>query len=152
MAKSYHAVNRIEHGGEGGELTVFEPGDQVTGLSKDEMLNLWNAGVLEERDSDARPKDDRDARIADLEKQIEDLRAAQESEPEMEAAAERPLEEIPGAGTLFTATNATAAKDLEGTKADPKATGPGEEDAKEAVEEEPVVEDGTKNEDGTENA
>ena len=93
MAKQYYAANRIEHGKEDGEVVVFEPGDQVTGLSKDDMVSLWQAGALTEVDPNARPKDDRDARIQELEKQLADAKAAQAAEAEEAAVVERPADE-----------------------------------------------------------
>jgi len=97
MAKTYHAINRIRHGmGSDGEQ-VFEPGEQVKGLDKDTMLDLWNAGVLEERDSDAQAAamDERDKRIAELEAQLEAAKAEaakadaeQTSESSTDAAAD----------------------------------------------------------------
>jgi hypothetical protein len=88
MAKQYYALTKILHGeGAAGEQE-FKPGDLVTGLSKDAMVALWQAGALEERDPDARPKDDRDERIKELEAQLEDLKreqavAALETAPEV---------------------------------------------------------------------
>jgi len=66
MAKAYYAVAPIRHG-VGEEQTdgsvrqvkvlTFEVGDKVEGLSNDEMKQLWDAGVLEQRDV----KDDKPA-------------------------------------------------------------------------------------------
>jgi len=116
-AKTYHAVSQIQVGKGGGEITVFEAGDQVTELSKEQMVELWNAGVLEERDPDARPKDDRDERIKELEDEIKRLRETEEAEPEMKAAAERGPEQVPGLGSMFSANNPDAVRTLEGTAA-----------------------------------
>jgi hypothetical protein len=54
MANKFYAATRIKHGSrtEDGsqdgkyESKVFEPGDEVTGLSKEDMKGLWNAGAL----------------------------------------------------------------------------------------------------------
>jgi len=65
MAKQYYAATRIEYGkridSPDGDPTkrrsedvVFEPGDLVEGLNKDEMRGLWEAGALEERDDSGR--------------------------------------------------------------------------------------------------
>lgn len=116
MAKRYRAVNQIRHGVAGQEEPmIFQPGQDVTGLSKDAMVSLWEAGVLEEYDPDARPKDDRDDRIAALEKQIADLEA------EKKAAADAPppggvVDEAPENPTPATHE---AAVDLQGTVGDP---------------------------------
>lgn len=98
MAKTYHAINRIRHGmGSDGEQ-VFEPGEQVKGLDKDTMLDLWNAGVLEERDSDAQAAamDERDKRIAELEAQLE---AAKAEAAEAAKAAKADAEQTPESST-----------------------------------------------------
>jgi hypothetical protein len=70
MAKQYFALNKIEHGD-----TVFMPGDVVEGLTKEQMVALWEADVLTEVDPDQQPPDARDNKIADLEKQIAQLKA-----------------------------------------------------------------------------
>lgn len=44
MAK-YTAATRIKHGAPDGVM-VFEIGDEVTGLSKEAMKELWDAGAL----------------------------------------------------------------------------------------------------------
>lgn len=49
----FRAVNRIRHGvaneqGVQTEVVVFEPGEKVTGLSKQDMKALWDAGALEQ--------------------------------------------------------------------------------------------------------
>jgi hypothetical protein len=48
MAKGWKATTRIEHGREDGTRIIFEPGDLVTDLKKDDMAKLWEAGALEE--------------------------------------------------------------------------------------------------------
>lgn len=68
MAGKFYAVTRIKHGkrtendtAEGKyEQTVFEPGDEVTGLSKEDMKSLWNAGALEQREADKQESEDKD--------------------------------------------------------------------------------------------
>lgn len=77
MAKEYYALNKILHGQGPDDELVFMPGDRVTGLSKEAMVALWEAGSLEERDPDARPKDDRDDKIKELEAELERLKAEQ---------------------------------------------------------------------------
>jgi hypothetical protein len=56
---SFHAINEIQYGKlhlkdddptySRVENIVFKPGDVVTGLSREEMRDLWNTGSLEER-------------------------------------------------------------------------------------------------------
>jgi hypothetical protein len=89
-SKQYYAVNEIRHGEPDGGMTVFAPGQQVSGLPKEAMVALWEAGVLEERDPSARPADDRDARIVELEKELAAMRA--EKEAEMTEPVEEPVE------------------------------------------------------------
>jgi uncharacterized Zn finger protein len=55
MAKVYKAVTRIKHGKEGGEVVEFAPGDRVTGLTKEEMKSLWDAGALEQAEVEVTP-------------------------------------------------------------------------------------------------
>jgi hypothetical protein len=54
MAKAYVAVSKIDGGrvnGDGNvEKYLFEPGEVVKGLTKDEMKNLWDAGAIREVD------------------------------------------------------------------------------------------------------
>jgi hypothetical protein len=59
MPKRYRAVNTIRYGvGEEQAdgtvrqtgVKVFEPGDVVSGLPREEMKQLWEAGVLEQED------------------------------------------------------------------------------------------------------
>jgi hypothetical protein len=45
--KAWRATTNIQYGQPGGELTVFEPGDIVEGLTKEQMAQLWEAGALE---------------------------------------------------------------------------------------------------------
>lgn len=52
MAKTYHAVNTIRHGMPDGAVVEFAPGEKVTGLTKDEMVLLWQTGALEEQVDD----------------------------------------------------------------------------------------------------
>jgi len=73
MAKQYFALSQIQAGVDN-DVKVFEVGDQVVGLPKEQMVSLWNAGVLTEKDPDATPPDDRDEKIAALEKELHDLR------------------------------------------------------------------------------
>jgi len=118
MAKQYYARSEIQHGTEDGGLKVFAVGDQVTGLNKDQMVALWNAGVLSEVDPAARPADDRDARIAELEKQIAELnmaKAAAEAEPVPAAVTETP-EPVDNP----TPNSPQAAAELVGTSGDPQ--------------------------------
>jgi cytoskeletal protein RodZ len=75
MASTYYATSRIQHGVGNGEEKVFVAGDKVEGLTKEEMVALWNAGVLSERDPNQSPPDERDDKIAELEKQLADLKA-----------------------------------------------------------------------------
>jgi hypothetical protein len=64
MANAYRALSNIEHGEEktdkDGNVTnvvkKFEYGQLVTGLDKDIMKNLWDAGVLEQVDVPEAPK------------------------------------------------------------------------------------------------
>jgi len=57
MAKGYVSTTTIQYGTPEGETVTFAPGDPVTGLTKEQMAELWEAGALEERevkaDSDA---------------------------------------------------------------------------------------------------
>jgi hypothetical protein len=113
--KQYYARTEIQHGEADGGLKVFAVGTQVSGLTKEAMVALWNAGVLTEVDPSARPADDRDDRIAQLEAQIAELTAkktAAEAEPvvppEVVAPAETPV-----------ANTKEAAVTLMGTVADP---------------------------------
>jgi hypothetical protein len=58
MAGKFYAVTDIRHGkrtedgsAEGKyERTTFSAGDEVKGLSKEDMKSLWEAGALEQRD------------------------------------------------------------------------------------------------------
>lgn len=52
MAKGYRATSEIQFGKDDGELVVFKPGDVVEGLTKEQMSDLWEAGVLEETSVD----------------------------------------------------------------------------------------------------
>jgi hypothetical protein len=45
------AITQIRHGEGGGEVTVFEPGETVTGLDKDTMYALYAGGSLTEKGS-----------------------------------------------------------------------------------------------------
>lgn len=117
MAKSYYAVNTIRHG-VGGEVKVFEPGDQVTGLSKDEMVALWEAGVLEERDPSKPAPDERDAEIERLKAQIEALEAEKKAAAEAKDEEPREVTEVPGMGGA-TPNTSQAAADMVGTVNDP---------------------------------
>jgi hypothetical protein len=62
MAKQFRVVNTtIKYGKPDGEIVEFAPGDIVTGLSTDQMKELWDAGVLEavdvvEKKSEPTPK------------------------------------------------------------------------------------------------
>jgi hypothetical protein len=89
MASQYYARTKIQHGFVGGDTKTFEVGDQVEGLSKEDMVSLWEAGALTEVDPNARPQDDRDERIAQLEKELGDLKNQQREDAE--AAAAEPL-------------------------------------------------------------
>jgi len=81
MAKKYKAITRIVVGGSNGDRREIEPGDVVTGLSKDQMVELWNAGVLTEVDEEKeQAADERDQKIADLEQQLAEMRAAKVAE------------------------------------------------------------------------
>ena len=85
MALQYYARTKISFGLGGGEKKIFEVGDLVEGLSKEDMVQLWEAGALSEVDPNARTKDDRDARIEELEEELRQLKAKQaeeEAEPE----------------------------------------------------------------------
>jgi hypothetical protein len=101
MGKTYHAVNTIRHGMAGEGEKVFSPGAQVTGLTKEEMLDLWNAGVLEERDEAADKQaavDARDARIAELEAQLAAMKAEQEASATPEASSTEGVDETQETG------------------------------------------------------
>jgi len=54
MAKAYKAITRIQGGrmnkNQEPETFEFQPGDVVTGLTKDEMKQLWEAGALDQVD------------------------------------------------------------------------------------------------------
>jgi len=97
MANAYYAVNRIVHGVGGGEEQVFEPGDKVSGLTKEEMVALWEAGVLEERDPNAvGPADARDDRIAQLEAELAAVQAEKAAAEAAASESEGPVaEEVP---------------------------------------------------------
>jgi hypothetical protein len=119
MGKQYFALNQIRHGEAGGEVTVFEPNEQVVGLSKEAMVSLWEAGVLREHDPSTVKRDDRDIEIERLRQQIESLE--QEKKDNAETAkeqAERPVQEIPGMGGA-TPNTPEAAADMQGTVNDP---------------------------------
>jgi hypothetical protein len=116
--KQYYARSEIQHGEADGKVTVFAVGQQVTGLPKDAMIALWNAGVLTEVDPSQRPADDRDDRIAQLEARIAELnaqKAAAEAEPALVkpvGSTELPENPVPN--------SPQAASQLAGTVADPK--------------------------------
>ena len=56
-SKTWYAVTKIQHGkrtedgsAEGKyKRTTFEPGDKVTGLTKEDMVGLYNAGAISSR-------------------------------------------------------------------------------------------------------
>ena len=115
--KQYYARSEIQHGEADGKVTVFAVGQQVTGLPKDAMIALWNAGVLTEVDPSQRPADDRDDRIAQLEAQIAELnrqKTAAEAEP-----APVKVTETPESVDNPTPNSPQAASELVGTVADP---------------------------------
>jgi len=68
MADKFYAETRIKHGKrtEDGsqegkyESKTFEPGEEVTGLSKEDMTDLWKAGALrrQEQPSDTSAQPD----------------------------------------------------------------------------------------------
>jgi hypothetical protein len=97
MAKMYYAVNRIQHGETSGVVTVFEVGDRVTGLDKETMVALWQAGSLTEVDPDEQMQKqaDLEARVAQLEAELAEARAAAAVPPA--EAATSPAEEEPAA-------------------------------------------------------
>lgn len=106
MGKSYLAVNEIRHGNEDGTLTVFAPGEAVTGLAKEQMVALWEAGVLTEFDPNNRPADPvRDAEIEALKAQIAQLEAEKAA---AEAAAQAAAEQEPPTDEETPAPDATA--------------------------------------------
>jgi hypothetical protein len=102
MAKQYYATNEIRHGMPGGEIKTFVSGDLVVGLSKDDMLALWNAGALTEVDPEAAEKEEADlkAKIAELEAQLAEARAEAAAPAEEEKApADLTEKEAPKAAT-----------------------------------------------------
>src|SRR5688572_22164755 len=116
MAKQYFAVNQIRHGEAGGAVTVFEAGEEVTGLSKDVMVRLWQSGVLREVDPNTVPRDHRDDEIDRLKAQIEQI------EQEKQAAKDNPPRdpnEIPGLAPNPTPNSPEIASELVGTVAQP---------------------------------
>jgi hypothetical protein len=116
MAKSYYAINQIRFGVEGQkEPTIFEAGEQVTGLPKEAMVQLWEAGVLREHDPSKVEPDERDIRITQLEAEIEALKAEKASA----AQTPREPEDVPGQGDSPTPNTPEAAADMVGTSADP---------------------------------
>jgi hypothetical protein len=77
MANQYRAVSQIRVGRAPDDDLVFQKDDVVSGLTKDQMVELWNAGVLTEvSEEEAAASDERDAKIADLEQQLAEARAA----------------------------------------------------------------------------
>jgi hypothetical protein len=116
MAKQYFAVNQIRHGEAGGEIKVFEAGEEVTGLSKEVMVRLWQSGVLREVDPNQVPRDHRDDEIDRLKAQIEAIEA------EKKAAEDNPprdANEIPGLAPNPTPNSPEIASELVGTVAQP---------------------------------
>lgn len=60
MPSDFYAVTPIRHGvsndaGEQTDVKEFGVGDKVTGLSKEDMKALWDAGALEQREVTAKP-------------------------------------------------------------------------------------------------
>jgi hypothetical protein len=90
MAKEYYATNQIRHGMPSGEVKVFELGERVMGLTKDEMVALWNAGALTERDPDVAAADRAamQARIDQLEAELAEARTKMTEAEEAAVAAE----------------------------------------------------------------
>jgi hypothetical protein len=101
MAKQYVAMSQIRVGRAPAEDTVFEAGDVVTGLSKDEMIALWDAQVITEQVEQVKVADERDQKIADLEQELAELRAAQAAAavPQGEAPVAEGTPEAPAEGT-----------------------------------------------------
>lgn len=46
--RAWKATTRIKYGQPNGEVKTFEVGEVVTGLSKEEMAQLWESSALEE--------------------------------------------------------------------------------------------------------
>ena len=87
---TYVAMSQIRVGRAPEEDMVFEAGDVVTGLTKDQMVALWNAEVISEQKEVDKVADERDAKIAELEQELATMRAAA-------AAAQVPTGEAPTA-------------------------------------------------------
>ena len=62
---TYKAATRIKHGMPDGESKIFEVGDTVTGLPKEAMKDLWDAGALQTDDGTTS-----DALAPDLTKEV----------------------------------------------------------------------------------
>jgi len=83
MPKSYKAVTSIKHGMPDGQTVTFEVGDTVTGLSKEAMKELWDAGALAADDGTTS-----DALQPDLSKEVrEDVNPKDKSVEEIESSA-----------------------------------------------------------------
>jgi len=117
-AKQYFALNEIRHGETDGSVTVFQPDEQVTGLSKEQMVALWEAGVLREHDPSTVKKDARDDEIDRLKAQIEALEADKKAAAEAADEPPRQVTDIPGLGGA-TPNSPEAAADMAGTVNDP---------------------------------
>jgi len=119
MAKEYRAVNLIRVGRAPEEDVEFKPGEAVTGLTKEQMIELWNAGVLTEYDTEAdQAMVEKDAIIADLQAKL-DAAMADKAAAEAAAAAAAPPAEAPAESP--TAEPAEPASDASAGTTDPAA-------------------------------
>lgn len=70
------ALTEIRHGEEDGQITVYAPGEDVSGLDEDTLKQLEEAGVV--GDPTPVPKEEADALVAEndeLKEQVEALKA-----------------------------------------------------------------------------
>jgi len=114
-SKTWYAVTKIQHGkrtedgsAEGKyKRTTFEPGDKVTGLTKEDMVGLYNAGAISSR----RPEwlDDEEDEV----------------EVEESPAKETPSEEAPSETSSTPAKKAVPAKKAAPAAAPPAPTSSG---------------------------
>jgi hypothetical protein len=81
MALAYRAVTAVKYGKEDGTVVLFAAGEPVTGLSNKAMKDLWDAGALEQYETEEKTMNGE-------EPVVDDSAAAAEAPEATEAAEE----------------------------------------------------------------